>query len=90
MKIPILRTVSLSFMSRMNKFISPLLVMNCQKALQSSTFVPGLPFFLAKLQAIKTSHSSFIEIPRSLDRQYLPGKLHQMAATRLNPLWVLF
>jgi hypothetical protein len=36
-----------------------------------------LPFFLAKLQAIKISHSPSIEIPRSLKRQYLRGCVHK-------------
>ncbi len=36
-----------------------------------------LPFFLAKLQAIKISHSPCIEIPRSLKRQYLRGCVHK-------------
>jgi hypothetical protein len=35
--------------------------------------VSSLTLFLAKLQAIKTSHRSCIEIPRSLERQYSPG-----------------
>jgi hypothetical protein len=35
--------------------------------------IPNDKIVLAKLQSIKTPHWSCIEIPRSLERQYLPG-----------------
>jgi hypothetical protein len=55
---------------------------------QSRTF-PCLPFFLAKLQAIKTSHNSCIEIPRSLlVRQYSLGASSSGDPTHLQLLLV--
>jgi hypothetical protein len=72
--MPILRTGCLSFMRRTTELVSQFLVMNCRKASQSRMF-PRLPIFFAELQAIKTSQSRFMVIPRSLEKQYSPGSL---------------
>jgi hypothetical protein len=51
--------------------------------------ISRLPIFFAKLQAIKTSHSWFMVIPRSLDRQYSP-ELHPVVMTCLHSVLVSF